>query len=398
MFLILFILFDTLRKMKNIKAGAILIFLFAVWIISINPLFSQDLYDYSAYANDDDFYNPTEYISDTSTSVYDGDSTNYQDGEDMSDEYHPDGYYEPYDFNMVNSVDSDNSSGNQENNYTTYYDPQNYDEDTYIPEASEPSYEEPLQMEINQTSKKKVKIDNPVENNQIISGSDKKTESSLLPSKKRPIKVLVDSFHPKRYIVANLNLEKALKNALISSDEDSWKILNKKLIKLYADLNSKEPSYPEIYEEFERINSVLINFTFSGGFGARNGMILKWNDRYISVVGPLSPDIKIRRVKKEKLVYKLTEVLGGKVRKKLSNNTYYIILNTLIHSVNSIMNDVELSNYEKLKVISEGLKLGNKRLKKMIKPYFNLLKLKFISEFGKNKNPNFKRALRYLKI
>ena len=218
----------------------------------------------------------------------------------------------------------------------------------------------------------------------------------VLDEDKKPIRFLIGHKNPKRFIVANLKLNRALKKALLTSTDAEWYALNNEIIKLYSDLNSTEPSYPEIYEEFERINSVLIQFSFSGAFGATDGAIIKWKERYYAIIGPLSTKIKIRQVKRAQLIAELTEVLGGKIRKKLSDGTYYVSLGTLTDSLKLILKEVEAGNYKKLETLSQSVKIAGKRMKKMLGPYMNLLKAKINIKSGKDKK--YKKALEILTI
>jgi hypothetical protein len=371
-----------------------------------DPVFSQELYDYSSASGEGDFYDPTEYMDeayqndqqDTSdqqnTQNYDySENTGGSIEMDVTDEYYPDGYYEPYDFNYIPGQTPDESVSPQDNGNVSYdYQQDNYDTDTYIPQEEPPVYEEPLQVEMETFEKETVTTQIPDES---VTAA---TDSNLLPEEKKPIRFMINRKNPKRFIIANLDFNRALKKAFYSRDDNDWLKLNGEMIKIYADLNSTEPSYPEIYEEFEKINSVLVSFAFSGAYGARDGAILKWNNRLLAVVGPISTKIKVRKVKKEQLVSDLTEVLGGKVTRTLPDGTYYVILGSLLESVQSIMSQIEDGEYKKVSTLSKSISIAGAKLKKMLGPFMNLLKLKFIQRVNKDKNPKFQKALEILKI
>jgi hypothetical protein len=383
--------------MKKLLFLLIVIFVIATSTMSTIQAVAQELYDYSS-ADDGEFYNPTEYMGETYDTGETGETDSYQENSidmDVTDEYQPDGYYEPYDFNFVPEA-----NGNAPNDTTqtqpvdppvTYdYSAETYDQDTYIPAEQAPVYDEPLQVELDETS--------TYSTTESAVSSDQNDPISP-ESEKLPIRFVVGMRqNVKRFIVADKNFNRILHRALVSSNESDWLALNGEIIKVYSDLVSIEPSYPEIYEEFERVNSVLISFVFSGAFGAKDGVIMKWNDRLFAIVGPISKRIEMKSVKSNELVNQLTEVLGGQVRRKFADGTRYISLTPLLDSVNRIMTTVESGSLKEVEILARGLSISGARMKKLINPFFHLLRAKFQQRVTEKESATFKKALEILKI
>lgn len=380
-----------------------LIYLMILFLSAGNflPLGAQEteIYDYSA-VSDGDFYNPTEYMGED-PGAGDGGLPSVE--MEVSDEYRPDGYYEPYDFNFVPQNGETVSVGEPDSGYPLdtplpvddynnqpAYDPAAYGQDTYVPEITAPVYDPALQVEMEEAA-----IQSPVAAEPV---PDSPGVTSIPINEKAPIRFLVGiQQNPKRFLVASPALARALGQAMVSSEEREWLQLNNEVVKVFSDLSSPEPSYPELYEEFERVNSVLISFIFSGAFGAREGAILKWNDRLFAIVGPLSTRIKVRPVKMTELVERIAAALGGRLRRSLEDGTRYVDLSSLTGAVDKIMTEVSEGNFAQVKALSDGINTAGDRLKKLLNPFLHLLQAKFQLEAGKGEE-KYRQALETLKL
>jgi hypothetical protein len=199
-------------------------------------------------------------------------------------------------------------------------------------------------------------------------------------------------------MVAHAEFSSAIGRAFDLGEEKHWLAMNGELLKIYADLTSTEPSWPEIHEEFDRANSVLASFLFSGAFGARDGLVVKWRDRLFVVIGPLSTKIKYARPKKPELAGKVAAALGGEVAAVLPDGTHIIRLATLKETLEAMLGELERGRFDRVQTVVDAARTHGEALKKLLVPYVNLVRSKVEQRRETADGENLRRALEILRI
>lgn len=375
-------------------------------LLLAHPAAAQDFFD--AGPAGDDFYNPAEFLDGGAAPIPSLDM-------EVTDEYRPDGYYEPYDFNFTRAQNPDQNPDLQLPPGMTLppdgapFDPDapspgGYAPDTFAPDAP-PTYNEPLQAELEY---------------QTIPPPDSGTAPPEPPpadppgpavapppadawaGDTAPVRFVVGRKPARRFMVAAPPLSAAIGRAFAESVPSSapanWLAMHGEILKIYADLTSAEPSYPEIYEEFDRVNSVLVTFVFSGAFGAKDGLIVKWRDRLFAVVGPLSVKIPYQAPKKPELAAKVSAALGGPVVAVLPDGTHIVRLDTLKETLEAMLAEVEGGRFDRVQTVVETAATHGEALRKLLVPYVNLVRAKVEQRRETADTEHLRRALEILKL
>ena len=363
----------------------------------------------------DDFYNPVEYMNGAPPPAPSIDM-------EVTDEYRPDGYYEPYDFNFQRAQNPgtnpdlqpppggippgpDGAPVTTPDGFPGPGDAGGVPPDVYVPDVAPPTYNEPLQAELE---------------SQTFTGppggfappgypppdappvTPPPAGPALLPaapaSDTAPVRIMIGPKPARRFMVAHPAFSSAISRAFDLNDEKSWLAMNAELIKIYADLTSDEPSWPEIHEEFDRVNSVLAAFLFSGAFGAKSGLVVKWRERLFLVIGPLSTKIKYARPKKPELAGKVASALGGEVAAVLPDGTHVIRLATLKETLEAMLAELETGRFDRVKTVIDAANSHGEALKKLLVPYVNLVRSKVEQRRETADGENLRRALEILRI
>lgn len=382
---------------------------------------AQDFYDAGAPGGDD-FYNPTEFMDNAPAPAPALDM-------EVTDEYRPDGYYEPYDFNFQRAQNPDSNPdlkpppGMVIPPDGTPYDPSappgadGVPLDTYVPDAAPPSYNEPLQAELESQDLAPPAVPgvppdltpdlppNPppyAPPDPAPRPDPAATAPPPMPAAfaadTAPVRFVVGRKAARRFMVANPALSAAIGRAFESGSGADWLAMNGEILKIYADLTSAEPSYPEIHEEFDRVNSVLAAFVFSGAFGAKDGLVVKWRDRLFAVIGPLSTKMKYAAPKKPELAAKVSAALGGTVAAVLPDGTHVIRLDSLKETLEAMLAEVEGGRFDRVHTVVDAAATHGEALKKLLVPYVNLVRAKVEQRRETADSEHLRRALEILRL
>ncbi len=357
-----------------------------------------------------------------------------------SDEYRPDGYYEPYDFSFVKTPQQQQQSqqqpppeypqGGQQQpqNQTTANTPQYTSPPAYEPATPQaPSYEPPPITVpeapdftgANGTAPQAVTqpvvstVDLSVINPQNTAGTTQAQTPNTDPGQ-NPVKAVPDKTQQtqttqkqpaqavktqntppaandilKLFVKKQKALRYQLKDAELSGTLDkitsgemlmdaNWNQILESVQKYYNEAITNTISAQITDEEFERINSVLYTYICGGAFGAYDSAIMKYKNNYFAFFGPMEKSLQNLNVKNDNSEerYKLLRLLGGDIIKVVSNKLFIFSLKPLSLCVNDIMREVGNGEYYKIEVLFRVMTSADTPVRNLVRPFFQLLKAK----------------------
>jgi len=365
-----------------------------------------------------------------------------------SDEYRPDGYYEPYDFSFVKTPQQQQQSqqqpppeypqGGQQQpqNQTTGSAPQYTSPPAYEPATPQaPAYEPPpitvpeapdftgangtAPQAVTQPVVSTVDISAINQQNTAGTTQTQNTGTGQNPVKAEPDKTptpqavngqqapAVKTQNPapaandvlKFFVKKQKALRYQLKDPGLSGTLDkiasgemlmdaNWNQILEAVSKYYNEAITNTISAPITDEEFERINSVLYTYICGGAFGAYDSAIVKHKNSYFAFFGPMEKSLQNLSVKNDNSEerYKLLRLLGGDIIKVVSNKLFIFSLKPLSLCVNDIMREVGNGEYYKIEVLFRVMTSADTPVRNLVRPFFQLLKAKVGDAYGTEKN------------
>ncbi len=158
-----------------------------------------------------------------------------------------------------------------------------------------------------------------------------------------------------------------------------WQQIYDALLSVYnGAVTEKLSSAEPLEEEFERINSVLITYMLSYGGPNFDSVIVKYKNYYFAFLGPLASPEAASGFKpaNPEAKYKLLRLLGGDIIKIISGNTIMFSLKPLSFCVNDIMREVANGEFYKLEVLFRVMTSADAPVRNLVRPFFQLLKSK----------------------
>ncbi|HOT76983.1 MAG TPA: hypothetical protein PK467_14435 [Candidatus Wallbacteria bacterium] len=159
----------------------------------------------------------------------------------------------------------------------------------------------------------------------------------------------------------------------------NWQEIYDALLSAYnGAVSDKLSSAEPLDEEFERINSVLITYMLSYGGPNFDSVIVKYKNYYFAFLGPLASPEAASGFKpaNPEAKYKLLRLLGGDIIKIISGNTIMFSLKPLSFCVNDIMREVANGEFYKLEVLFRVMTSADAPVRNLVRPFFQLLKSK----------------------
>lgn len=183
--------------------------------------------------------------------------------------------------------------------------------------------------------------------------------------------------------------------------ESNWREIHDGLLDIYngAVSNNLQAAEP-LDEEFERINSVLMTYMLSYGAPDFDSVIIKYKTYYFAFLGPLSGGPSNFKPSNPEAKYKLLRLLGGDIIKIISGNTIMFSLKPLSFCVSDIMREVANGEFYKLEVLFRVMTSADAPVRNLVRPFFQLLKSKIMSARDLEKAPepraNYSKAYELL--
>ena len=183
--------------------------------------------------------------------------------------------------------------------------------------------------------------------------------------------------------------------------ESNWNELHDGLLSLYSGAVSNNLSAAEpLDEEFERINSVLMTYMLSYGAPDFDSVIIKYKTYYFAFLGPLAGVPTNFKPSNPEAKYKLLRLLGGDIIKIISGSTIMFSLKPLSFCVSDIMREVANGEFYKLEVLFRVMTSADAPVRNLVRPFFQLLKSKIMSARDLEKSPepraNYSKAYELL--
>ncbi|HNY10747.1 MAG TPA: hypothetical protein PKK26_04055 [Candidatus Wallbacteria bacterium] len=372
-----------------------------------------------------------------------------------SDEYRPDGYYEPYDFSFVKTPIQQQQSqqqpppeypAQQQQTQTTpqqqYSSPPAYEPATpQAPTYEPPPITVPEAPDFTGTSGAAPQaatppvvstIDLSVMNPQNTAGTGQSPATNQAPAPANapnsktpatPTQQASNTRQPNPSAATNdilkffVKKQKALRYQLKDPDfsgmldkiasgdmlmDTNWNQILEAVKKYYNEAINNTITAQITDEEFERINSVLYTYICGGAFGAHDSAIVKYKNSYFAFFGPLEKSLQNLNVKNDNSEerYKLLRLLGGDIIKVVSNKLFIFSLKPLSLCVNDIMREVGNGEYYKIEVLFRVMTSADTPVRNLVRPFFQLLKAKVGDAYNSEKNSiiknNFSRAFEML--
>ena len=370
-----------------------------------------------------------------------------------SDDYRPDGYYEPYDFSFVKTAPASETPSPTQQPLP----PEAYGADTgqnsqmnsaapsgvtstppmdapvpAVPPDSAPAVDVPEPPDFSAVSTSApagatppiVTDLNGVQNPFNEQGASPVNERAAQPAnvqpvltsnpapavaatlKTEPLKLFVRyNKKPLRYQVTDdlfgANADKIIGGK--SLQESNWKELHSRIVALCGGAVANSLSANRIDEEFERINSVLMTYIMSYGAPDFDNVVIKYKNQYFAFLGPFSPLSRNKdfRPSNPEAKYKLLRLLGGDIIKIIADNTVMFSLKPLSYCVNEIMREVANGEFYKIELLFRVMSSADMPVVNLVRPYFQLLRSKITGALDIEKNAvarsNYVRASELLK-
>ena len=365
-----------------------------------------------------------------------------------SDDYRPDGYYEPYDFSFVKT-----SPASEEPPPTQYpLPPEAYGEQPFTgekqpaPPARDPSikppggYDDPqLGPDGSSTSPPDgmdaIAVPEPPDFNSLTVSprpgqsdsvvtdfssvqnpfnepgaasdagashpqnvnmvAEKQPSQALAAAGGESLKLFVrKGKKPVRFKLTNENLSLNIERIISGKGlvDSNWSELHDGLLNIYAGAVANTLGAEPLDEEFERINSVLMTYMLSYGAPDFDSVIIKYKSYYFAFLGPLAGDSVSSGFKPSnpEAKYKLLRLLGGDIIKIISGNTIMFSLKPLSFCVSDIMREVANGEFYKLEVLFRVMTSADAPVRNLVRPFFQLLKSKILSARDLEKVPELR--------
>lgn len=354
------------------------------------------------------------------------------------DEYKPDGYYEPYDFSFIKPksiseipeptqyplpnefsnyenkepiVSSpniiDQSSNNNNIDYTfmqTSISTEVNDNISILPQSDLKQLPtlnfESEQLNFNNDTSNTTNNNNipnsTLNMNTLKNNTNNDTLSSsniLLSNVNLESYIKIFTFYNKkqvRYKIIDKKLEELIDKAILCNlNEKDWNEFYKKICTIYLNIiNNNLSLLIPLDEEFEKINSVLIKYIQTYNKPEfENMIILKYKTNFLAFLGifsnlnslELTPTLVENETK-----YKILRLAGGDIL-KVYDKLIVFTLKPLLVCINEILNEVANGEFYKVEVLFRIMSSDDKVTYNLLKPYFQLIKLKFLEVKEKEK-------------
>ena len=365
-----------------------------------------------------------------------------------SDDYKPDGYYEPYDFSFVKTQGQTNPQGQTSPQGQAQPTPGPTPGVTDVPPtypptdsaplqdpgapSTPPSYEPspvinvpappdftgtangsaagqnqnnvPLQPPVDPgpdytPAGQPVQPQQPVVNNQnppepvkqpVKTPANQNGAQTATAGDQGTFKFLAHGPKPRRYKLSDNGITHSLDKVINGEnvvDTDWLQILNG-VKKYHKEAGANALSAPVIDDEFERINSVLLTYIYGGTFGRYDAAIMMYRNQYFAFLGPLSKDLRELSLKNynSEESYKLLRLLGGDIIKIISDRLFMFSIKPLSFCVNEIMREVSNGEFYKVEVLFRVMTSSEAPVQNLVRPFFHLLKSKIQSAYETEKN------------
>lgn len=209
---------------------------------------------------------------------------------------------------------------------------------------------------------------------------------------------------PVRFKLADQNLSVNIERIISGRGliDSNWSELHDGLLKIYAGAAANTLGAEPLDEEFERINSVLMTYMLSYGAPDFDSVIIKYKNYYFAFLGPFAGESAGAGFKPSnpEAKYKLLRLLGGDIIKIISGNTIMFSLKPLSFCVSDIMREVANGEFYKLEVLFRVMTSADAPVRNLVRPFFQLLKSKILSARDLEKVPelrnNYSKAFELL--
>jgi hypothetical protein len=225
--------------------------------------------------------------------------------------------------------------------------------------------------------------------------SEKKPSQALTAGGGEPLKLFLRrGKKPVRFKLTNANLSANIENIISGRGlaESNWNELHDGLLSIYAGAVANTLGAEPLDEEFERINSVLMTYMLSYGAPDFDSVIIKYKNYYFAFLGPLAGVSSASDFKPSnpEAKYKLLRLLGGDIIKIISGNTIMFSLKPLSFCVSDIMREVANGEFYKLEVLFRVMTSADAPVRNLVRPFFQLLKSKILSARDLEKAPELR--------
>lgn len=350
-----------------------------------------------------------------------------------SDDYKPDGYYEPYDFSFVKTQ---GQGGQQTPAAPVAPVPDTPPPDYGVP-AAPPSYEPsavinvPPPPDFSGTANSYPAGQAPVQaagygqNEPATNQGGQQTPPAQpvnapvtpqpLPDVKPPVnnapageqasfKFLASGPKMKRFKLSDADLTRSLDKVISGANvvDKDWLQIMDGVRKYHNGAAANSLTVPPIEDEFERINSVLLTYIYGGTFGKYDAAIMMYRNQYFAFLGPMTRELGALSLKNynSEERYKLLRLLGGDIIKIISDRLFMFSVKPLSFCVSEIMREVSNGEFYKVEVLFRVMTSAETPIQNLVRPFFHLLKSKLKNAFENEKNAevrnNFAKAFEML--
>lgn len=352
-----------------------------------------------------------------------------------SDDYRPDGYYEPYDFSFVKTLPASEEPpptqyplppeayGEQQPEFTgqggpAVPPPGGYDDAQLGPDAP-PVIAVPEPPDFNSLivsprpgqpdsvitdfsnvqnpfNEQGVSADiSPSHPQPVTAASENKPPQALTKNGGEPLKFFLRrGKKPVRFKLADESISANIENIVSGRGlaDSNWSELYDGVLNIYAGAVANTLGAEPLDEEFERINSVLITYMLSYGAPDFDSIIIKYKNYYFAFLGPLAGVSAASKFKPSnpEAKYKLLRLLGGDIIKIISGDTIMFSLKPLSFCVSDIMREVANGEFYKLEVLFRVMSSADAPVRNLVRPFFQLLKSKILSARDLEKAPELR--------